>query len=88
MIAEPRRQRLTRAAKLIEESIGETLTFYAFPDGHWRKIRTNSPLERIMKEIRRRTKVMGGIDSGLHVVADDARAPPRGRHRAGVGIGQ
>jgi putative transposase len=64
VIAELRRQRLTRAAKLIEESIGETLTYYAFPDGHWRKIRTNNPLERIMKEIRRRTKVVGAFPDG------------------------
>ena len=37
----------------IEESIGETLTCYAFPDSHWRKMRTNNPLERIIKDIRR-----------------------------------
>ena len=64
VIVELRRQRLTRAAKLIEESIGETLTYYAFPDGHWRKIRTNNPLERIMKEIRRRTKIVGAFPDG------------------------
>ncbi len=64
MIAELHRQSLTRAAKLIEESIGETLTFYAFPDSHWIKIRTNNPLERIMKEIRRRTKVVGAFPDG------------------------
>ena len=27
------------------------MTYYAFPDIHWQKIRTNNPLERIMKEI-------------------------------------
>jgi len=64
VILELRRQRLTRAAELVEDSIGETLTFYAFPDGHWRKIRTNNPLERIMKEIRRRTKVVGAFPDG------------------------
>ena len=64
VIAELRRQRLPKAAQLIEESIGETLTYYAFPDGHWRKIRTNNPLERIMKEIRRRTKVVGAFPDG------------------------
>jgi transposase-like protein len=31
------------------------MTYYGFPDIHWQKIRTNNPLERIMKEIRRRT---------------------------------
>ena len=64
VIAELRRQKLPRAAELIEESIGETLTYYAFPDAHWRKIRTNNPLERIMKEIRRRTKVVGAFPDG------------------------
>ena len=43
------------------ESIGETLAFYAVPDWHLRKIRTDSPLDRILKEIRRRTKVVGAF---------------------------
>ena len=64
MIADLRAQRLTRAADLIEESIEETLTYYGFPDSHWRKIRTNNPLERIMKEIRRRTRVVGAFPDG------------------------
>lgn len=64
VIAELRRQRLTRAAELIEGSIGETLAYYAFPDSHWRKVRTNNPLERIMKEIRRRTRVVGAFPDG------------------------
>ena len=64
VIADLRAQRLTRAADLIEESIEETLTYYGFPDSHWRKIRTNNPLERIMKEIRRRTRVVGAFPDG------------------------
>jgi transposase-like protein len=28
---------------------------------HWRRIRTNNPLERIMREIRRRTRVVGAF---------------------------
>lgn len=57
VIAELRRQRLTRAAELVEAHVEETLTFYAFPDSHWIKLLTNNPLERIMREIRRRTRV-------------------------------
>jgi len=64
VIAELNRQRMTKAAELVDEGIGETLTFYAFPDSHWIKIRTNNPLERIMKEIRRRTKVVGAFPDG------------------------
>lgn len=42
----------------------ETLSYYAFPDIHWQKIRTNNPLERIMREIRRRTRVVGAFPDG------------------------
>jgi transposase-like protein len=31
----------------------ETLAYYAFPEEHWRRIRTNNPLERVLREIRR-----------------------------------
>jgi putative transposase len=44
--------RLNRAAELAEGSVEETLTYYAFPEEHWRRIRTNNPLERILREIR------------------------------------
>jgi transposase-like protein len=64
VVAELRRQKLTRAAELVEERIRETLTYYAFPDSHWSKIRTNNPLERIMEEIRRRTRVVGAFPDG------------------------
>ena len=36
----------------------------AFPTEHWRQIRTNNPLERIMREIRRRTRVVGTFPDG------------------------
>lgn len=56
--------KLPKAAKKVQESIAETLTYYLFPQKHWRRIRTNNPLERIMKEIRRRTKVVGAFPDG------------------------
>lgn len=59
-----RRQKLGKAADLVETHIDETLSYYAFPDSHWIKIRTNTPLERIMKEIRRRTRVVGAFPDG------------------------
>jgi hypothetical protein len=42
-----RAARMNTAADLVERSVSETLTYYAFPDIHWQKIRTNNPLERI-----------------------------------------
>src|SRR5215470_13139495 len=56
--------RLTRAAELVEAAIEETLAYYAFPEEHWRRIRTNNPLERILREIRRRTRVVGAFPDG------------------------
>ncbi|MBB4316286.1 transposase-like protein [Roseospira marina] len=78
--ADLRRQKLTRAAELVAEHIGETLTYYAFPDVHWAKIRTNNPLERIMKEIRRRTRVVGAFPDGQSCLN---LAAARLRHIAG-----
>ncbi len=39
-------------------------SFYAFPATHWRQIRTNNPMERIIREIRRRTRVVGVFPDG------------------------
>ena len=39
-------------------------SYMDFPSEHWRKIRTNNGLERIMKEIRRRTRVVGSFPDG------------------------
>jgi len=56
--------KLSQAANKIRKSIDETLAYYHFPSDHWRRIRTNNPLERIMKEIRRRTNVVGAFPDG------------------------
>jgi len=56
--------KLKAAAHLVQESIGETFAYYEFPPQHWRRIRTNNPLERLMKEIRRRTRVVGSFPDG------------------------
>ena len=64
VVAELRSMRLQKAAELVERSIHETLTYYGYPQTHWLKIRTNNPLERIMREIRRRTRVVGAFPDG------------------------
>ena len=56
--------RLLPAGKLVRDQIHETLSYYAFPREHWRSLRTNNPLERIMREIRRRTRVVGAFPDG------------------------
>jgi transposase-like protein len=64
IIADLRAGKMSKAADIIEQTVQETLTYYAFPDIHWQKIRTNNPLERIMREIRRRTRVVGAFPDG------------------------
>ena len=56
--------KLYKAAKKVEEGILETLTYMDFPVQHWTRIRTNNTLERLNKEIRRRTKVIGAFPDG------------------------
>ena len=64
IVEDLRATRMGKAADLVEQAVHETLTYYGFPDIHWQKIRTNNPLERIMKEIRRRTRVVGAFPDG------------------------
>jgi len=56
--------RLSKAAEVVEQGAGETLTYYGFPQEHWRCIRTNNPLERLNREVRRRTRVVGNFPDG------------------------
>ena len=56
--------KLKEAAKKIEDSVEETLTYTAFPFEHWTRIRTNNVIERLNKEIRRRTRVVGSFPDG------------------------
>jgi len=56
--------KLGEAAQIVREGVEETLSYMAFPMEHWRQIRTNNPLERIMREIRRRTRVVGAFPDG------------------------
>lgn len=64
VVAKLKEKRLDKAARLVEESVLETLSYMDFPDHHWTKLRTNNPLERIMREIRRRTRVVGAFPDG------------------------
>lgn len=57
------------------------LTYDAFPEEHWRRIRTNNPLERILREIRRRTRVVGAFPDGRSALN---LAGARLRHIAGT----
>ena len=56
--------KLGEAAKVVHEGYAETLTHTRFPHEHWRRIRTNNAIERLKREIRRRTRVVGTFPDG------------------------
>ena len=64
VIEKLREMRLNVAAKKLEDGIEETLTYMDFPSQHWLKIRTNNVIERLNREIRRRTRVVGAFPDG------------------------
>jgi putative transposase len=50
-----------RATKCTEKNLNDCLKFYDFPEGLWKTIRTTNILERSIREVRRRTRPMGGV---------------------------
>ena len=49
IVAALKAMKLKTAAELLEQKVNETMTYYAYPCTHWRQLRTNNPLERIIR---------------------------------------
>ena len=64
VVADLRAMKLKEAAKKVEDGIEETLTYRDFPSEHWTRIRTNNVIERLNREIRRRTRAAGTSPDG------------------------
>ena len=64
VVAELKSMKLPEAAKKVETSIEETLTYCDFPSEHWTRIRTNNVIERLNREIRHRTRVVSCFPDG------------------------
>lgn len=56
--------KLSSVAKKLQDGIEETLTYMDFPTQHWTRIRTNNTIERLNREIKRRTKAIGAFPDG------------------------
>ena len=64
MLSELRAAKLNEAAKFVMDGYAETLAYTRFPREHWRRIRTNNAIERLNRENRRRTCVVGTFPDG------------------------
>jgi putative transposase len=73
--------RLAKAAEVLRSGVAETLSYMAFPREHWTRLRTNNVLERLLREVRRRTRVVGNFPDGESAVMLVAA---RLRHVAGT----
>ena len=59
MVAESLRKRFPKRAALMDAAEQDVLAFMTFHEDHWSKIHSTNPLERLNKEIKRRTNVVG-----------------------------
>src|SRR6266568_2573288 len=58
-VADTFRARFPRVAELMNDAEADVLAYLTFPAAHWRQIWSNNPLERLNKEVKRRTDVVG-----------------------------
>src|SRR5581483_11058339 len=79
--AKLKEMKLADAANPVLSGIEETLSYSAFPREHWRCLRTNNPLERLLREVRRRTRAVGAFPDGKAALK---LAAARLRHVAGT----
>ena len=81
VVAKLRQMKLPKAADIVSNGIADTLTYMSLPREHWTRTRTNNSLERLMREIRRRTRVVGSFPDGQSALM---LAAARLRHVAGT----
>ena len=64
VVGKLKEMKLFEAARKVEETGLETLVYMDFPREHWRRIRSNNAMERLNREIRRRTRTVGAFPDG------------------------
>ncbi len=72
-----RAMKLAEGAEIFEHGTGETLSYPGCRREHWRYLHTNNPQERLMREMRRLTRVVGAFPDGNSVLMlGRCKAPP------------
>jgi putative transposase len=61
-------ERFPKAAEILTAAESDVTAYAAFPKAHWRKISSTNPLERINKEIKRRSNVVGIFPDDASVI--------------------
>ena len=64
VVAKLGERKLSMAAEHVRQNAPETFSYFAFPAEHWRNLMTNNPMERVIREIRHRTRVIGALPDG------------------------
>ena len=67
-VSEGFRHRFGRLSELMEEAEEDVLAYATFPQEHWQKIWSNNPLERLNKEVKRSTNVVGTFPNEAAVI--------------------
>jgi len=67
-VADGFRDRFPRLADLMDDAEADLLAYLAFPQAHWRQIWSNNPLERLNKEVKRRSDVVGSFPNDAAVI--------------------